>query len=178
MSSPLILTLKLEAIAFDRLDALRKRHFPAERNFLPAHVTLFHALPADQNSAIQQTLQAVCAETPALPLAFPTLRFLGKGVAVAIDCPELIRLRQRLTTDWHDWLSAQDRQPYRPHVTIQNKVRPDEARRLYDDLASVWEPLTARGEGLLLWRYLGGPWELVSEFAFVEPIEPSVGQAG
>jgi hypothetical protein len=83
-----------------------------------------------------------------------------------VDAPELTRLRRRLATLWNEWLSAQDRQGYRPHVTIQNKVPSDQARRLYDQLAAEWEPFTGQGEGLLLWRYMGGPWEHAGEFLF------------
>jgi 2'-5' RNA ligase len=160
------LTLKLDPIAFDLLDQLRKQHFPPDRNFLPAHITLFHALPGDQQSAIQQTLQSVCAQTSPVPLLLPKLRFLGKGTAVEVDSPELVQLQSQLAETWDGWLTAQDRQRYRPHVTIQNKVAPDTARQLYNQLLNTWEPAHGRGEGLLLWHYKGGPWDLVNEFTF------------
>lgn len=85
-----------------------------------------------------------------------------------IECPDLVILRRQFAADWQPWLSPQDRQGYRPHVTIQNKVTPDEARRLYEKLMLSWQPLSGWGKGLLLWRYLGGPWELVDEFQFQE----------
>lgn len=167
--SPFIVTLKLDTIAFNRLNELRQQHFPPERNFLAAHVTLFHSLPSNQEAAIRQTLQN-CLPTSALPLRFPKLRSLSKGVAVEIDCPDLIRLHQQLAESWQTWLSAQDRQPYRPHVTVQNKVAAEEARHLYDRLSKDWKPLDGQGEGLLLWRYKGGPWEMAGEFSFTENI--------
>jgi 2'-5' RNA ligase len=163
---PLILTLKLDQHAFDVLDALRARHFPPERNFLPAHVTLFHALPGDQEQAIAATLHELCAETTALHLSFPKLRLLGKGVAVEIESADLIKLRKYLIRVWDMWLGMQDRQGFRPHVTIQNKVTPATARRLFDELRRTWQLFDGRGEALLLWRYRGGPWELVDEFTF------------
>lgn len=163
---PFILTLKLEPSAFARFNDLRQQHFPPERNFLPAHITLFHALPGDQQAALAETLQDRCAASPPIPLAFPQLRFLGRGVAANIDSPLLVRLRKQLATDWAPWLTTQDRQGYRPHITIQNKVAPEVARSLYNRLAPTWTPFTAQGEALLLWRYLGGPWDLVEEFAF------------
>lgn len=164
---PLILTLKLDASAFARLDALRQAHFPPERNFLSAHITLFHALPGDQEEAIRQTLQRICTATPLIPLAFPTVRSLGRGVAVVVESPPLLDLRRRLATTWHDWLGAQDRQRYQPHVTIQNKVTGVVARQLYEQLAASWQPFSGQGEGLSLWRYQGGPWESVAEFPFL-----------
>jgi len=164
---PLILTLKLDASAFARLDALRQAHFPPERNFLSAHITLFHALPGDQEAAIRQTLQSICAATPVIPLAFPTVRSLGRGVAIRVESPPLLLdLRRRLATTWHDWLGAQDRQRYQPHVTIQNKVTAEVARHLYAQLTATWGAFRGQGEGLLLWRYRGGPWEQVADFPF------------
>lgn len=164
--SPLILTLKLNSAAFQILDDLRQQHFPRERSFLPAHVTMFHALPGDQEAAIVQTLERVCSQTPVLPLHFPKLRFLGRGIAVELDCSALIDLRKQLATGWADWLTQQDQQGYRPHVTIQNKVDSIEARQLYTVLDRTWKPFDGYGEGVLLWRYQGGPWNFVQEFPF------------
>lgn len=166
MRPPLILTLKLDASAFSVLDELRRQHFPPERNFLSAHVTLFHKLPGEHEQSIHQTLQSFCMITTTMEVSFPSLRFLGKGVAVELQCPALLQLRRQLAVEWKAWLSAQDRQGYRPHVTIQNKVLPEQARRLYDHLCDDWRMLSAHGEGLLLWRYLSGHWELVQEFSF------------
>lgn len=165
---PLVLTLLADDNAFDFFDGLRRAHFPPERNFLPAHITLFHHLPGDQEPSIRETLQTVCEQTEVLRLNFPNVRFLGRGVAVAVDCPELVLLRRRLAAVWDGWLGRQDRQTYLPHVTIQNKVEPEEARRLYGRLSAGWEGFAGRGRGLLLWRYVGGPWELSAEFRFRE----------
>ena len=45
---PLIVTLKLDAASFARLDGLRRTHFPAAINRLSAHLTLFHHLPGER----------------------------------------------------------------------------------------------------------------------------------
>lgn len=164
--SPLVLTLKLDFQTFDFFDRLRQHHFPADRNFLPAHITLFHRLVDDQAVPIRQTIHEYCSHTPALTLTFPNLRSLGGGVAVEVACNELIELRQQLAKTWHDRLTRQDQQSYRPHITIQNKVPSDVAQHLYADLSNSWKLLEGRGEGLLLWYYQGGPWELVEEFPF------------
>lgn len=163
---PLILTLKLDQTTFEQVNTLRQQYFPAERNFISAHVTLFHALPGDQESAISQYLQRLCTQTSSIALSLPTLRFLGNGVAIELVSPELMQLRQTLAESWSDWLSAQDQQGYRPHITIQNKVAALEAQRVYGQLLEQWQPLQGYGEGLLLWHYQGGPWTLASEFSF------------
>lgn len=165
-SPPLIVTLALDTESFALFDSLRQAHFPPERNLLPAHVTLFHALPGEEAEAVRDTLAEVCAAIAPLPLVFPKVRSLGKGVAVEVDSPELLAVRKKLAAGWEAWLTPQDRQPYRPHVTVQNKVTPDEAKRLFAHLSAAWTPRTGTGLGLLLWRYVGGPWEPAGEFPF------------
>lgn len=168
-AAPLVLTLKLDRASFATLNELRQRHFPRARNVLPAHLTLFHALPGAEERSIRAELSAICPTVPVMPLGFPRPLSLGRGVAIAVECPPLRELRAQLAREWAGWLTAQDRQPLRPHVTIQNKVEPDLARRLYAELADGWRPFEGTGEGLLLWRYVGGPWEGVGEFGFAAP---------
>ena len=160
---PLVLTLGLDPDTFVALDRLRRAHFPPERNVLPAHLTLFHALPGEREADVRAALAdaAVCAP---LPLTFAGVRSLGRGVAVVVKGAELVALRRHLAAAFGAWLTPQDRQPYRPHVTVQNKAAPDAARRLLEGLSAGWVAFAGRGESLLLWRYLGGPWELAEEF--------------
>jgi 2'-5' RNA ligase len=166
--APLVLTLKLDQSTFDRVNTLRQQHFPPERNFLPAHITLFHALPGNQVLPIRQQLQTLCSDISKIPLQFPQLRFLGKGVAIECFCLDLVQLQKNLMQSWKNWLTPQDQQNYRPHVTIQNKVTPEAARKLYDKMSKNWHPFEGNGEGLLLWYYRGGPWELAGEFSFLK----------
>jgi hypothetical protein len=169
-SQPLILTLKLDHTSFTTFDRLRKQHFPPERNVIPAHITLFHTLPASEEGQLLSALQEVSAQTPILDLHFPGVQFLGGGVAIEVESPGLLSVRKRLASTWAPWLSAQDQAGYRPHITIQNKVSAREARQLYVDLRTSWQPFSGTGEGLLLWAYLGGPWELITTFSFLEKL--------
>jgi len=167
MPAPFIVSLGLDKHSLEFLSELRQKHFPPERNHLKAHVTLFHALPGEEEARLRRDLCAMCAQTRALPLAFPALRFIGRGIAVDIECAPLIRLRAQLAKDWSQLLGPQDAQGWKhPHVTIQNKVAPEAARTLFDSLSTDWKPFEGTGEGLGLWRYLGGPWELVEEWKF------------
>lgn len=75
-------------------------------------------------------------------------------------------VREQLADRWGSWLTRQDQQGYRPHVTIQNKVAKDEARSLYEALSPEWQPLTGSALGLELWRYAGGPWAFAGSFGF------------
>lgn len=165
-AEPLILTLKLDAASFRLFDDLRRAHFPAERNLIPAHVTLFHHLPGPQAEAIRGDLRRVCRDTEPFPIEVNAIKSLGRGVAYHLRSRALDELRDRLSDLWFDWLLPQDRQGFRPHVTVQNKVEPKLAKETLTLLQAGFTPFTARGEGLLLWRYLGGPWESVAETPF------------
>lgn len=165
-AAPLILTLRFDRATFARLDGLRRAHFPPERNHIPAHLTLFHALPGEAKEEILDNLHVACAGTAPLALRITGPRSLGRGVALEVEAPGLAALRRLLAQQWRPWLTPQDAQGFRPHVTIQNKVAPDEARALLDAMTPTFEPWEARGEGLLLWHYRGGPWEAAAELPF------------
>lgn len=156
--APLILTLALHADDQARFERLRRLHFPPDRNLIPAHVTLFHHLPGQEVEAARDAIEARCAAPP-FPVAVSGLRFLGRGVAYALEAPALAALRADLAREWAGWLTLQDRQGWRPHVTIQNKAPPEAARALHANLQAAFTPFTVRAEGLDLWRYLGGPWK-------------------
>ncbi|WP_233491212.1 2'-5' RNA ligase family protein [Blastococcus sp. TBT05-19] len=159
------MTLLLEADAQARFDRLRAEHFPPERNHLAAHVTLFHALPGEQVDAVRADL-AAAADRDAFDVAVTGLRFLGRGVAYALESAELAAVRRGLAAGWEPWLTPQDRQRHAPHVTVQNKVDPAVARALHERLLAGFTPWTARARGLGLWRYLGGPWAPVGDHPF------------
>ncbi|WP_159995766.1 2'-5' RNA ligase family protein [Roseomonas sp. 18066] len=162
-TAPLILTLTLDPASFARLDALRRAHFPPERNQLPAHLTLFHALPGEALAEIRANLAVLASGTPPMALRFAGLRSLGRGTAVVVESPALAALRGMLVGAWHSRLTPQDRQGFRPHVTIQNFVTPDAARDLVAEGLQAFE---GQGTGMGLWHYRGGPWEAVEEFEF------------
>ncbi|WP_036337531.1 2'-5' RNA ligase family protein [Modestobacter caceresii] len=165
MPSPLIVTLLLDDAAQQRFDRLRAAHFPPERNHVQAHVTLFHALPGEHRAAIGREL-AVVAARPAFDVAVTGVRFLGRGVALDLASSELTALRKGLADAFDPWLTRQDRQWSRPHVTVQNKVAPEAARALHAELTASFVPETVTARGLGLWRYLGGPWAAEAEFPF------------
>jgi 2'-5' RNA ligase len=150
----------------ERFDRLRELHFPKERNYLNAHLTLFHKLPGEHQAAISADLQDLCQQQVPLTLKATGLRFLGRGVAYELSSPGLLALRRDLAKRWHPWLGAQDRQGFKPHVTVQNKVSPEMARALHGQLQATFAPFEVEGLGLSLWRYLDGPWELVRTYPF------------
>lgn len=167
-SAPLILTTTLDEGAQAFFDELRRRHFPAARNFLSAHVTLFHALPSEHRVEVEELVRAAARRAP-LVVEVTGVRFLGRGVAYELRSPELLEVRGALARRWSTWLTPQDRARFSPHVTIQNKVSPAEARRLFEELRASFAPRTIVAEGLALWRYRGGPWSPVAAIPFTAP---------
>jgi 2'-5' RNA ligase len=165
-TAPLILTLAMDEPAFDWFDDLRRRWFPPERNRVPAHLTLFHNLPGAELDAVQAVVRAMCAATGPMTLQVCGPHSLGRGVAYRLHSPELAAFRAVLADAFDPWLTPQDRQGFRPHVTVQNKVEPDEARLALEQLQAEFEPFDVLGEGVCIWRYLGGPWEALDRIAF------------
>ncbi len=166
MHLPFILTLTLDPEAFGFFNGLRRKHFPPERNLIPAHLTLFHHLPGNQLDHVVGTIEAVAADTSAMTLAVIGLSRLGGGVAYRLDAAELLSLHRRLAGAFAAWLTPQDRQKFSPHVMIQNKVPPSVAGALHEAMSRCFTPFAARAIGLDLWRYLGGPWQHAGHFAF------------
>ncbi|MGF9756273.1 2'-5' RNA ligase family protein [Microvirga sp. 0TCS3.31] len=168
-TAPLILTLQLDERSFAFFDAQRRRYFPPERNFIPAHLTLFHALPGEQLANIRNDIEAAISDQQPFTLDVTGLRSLGRGVAYTLESSELGKMRCHLALRWNNWLKPQDRQNHNPHVTVQNKVDPTQVRALMEDLSETFEPFQATGAALDLWWYRGGPWEKVQTFHFAAP---------
>ena len=166
--SPLILTLQLEPAAQARFDAERRAHFPPERNHLAAHLTLFHHLPGERERGVIEAITALARTMPPPEVAVTGVRFTGRGVAYVLESEALTAFRGRLAKGFEPDLTAQDRQGWRPHVTVQNKVTPDKARALHADLQAGFAPFRFTAPATQLWRYLGGPWEAVARLAFGE----------
>lgn len=163
---PLILTLQMDDAAFARFEALRQRHFPGALNLIPAHATLFHHLPGEKEAEVTETIAAFADDAPAPEIAVTGLRFTGRGVAYVLDSPALVAFWERLAKTFEASLTPQDRQGWRPHVTVQNKAEPGTARALHAELEADFVPFRFQAPGVLLWRYHGGPWEPLAALLF------------
>ena len=80
-------------------------------------------------------------------------------MAIFLRSPQLATLREMLASEWEPWLIDQDRAGFRPHVTIQNNVPDQMARKTLREIAVTFRVPPIRGIGLHLWRYRDGPWE-------------------
>ena len=162
---PLIVTLQLDEKTFAFFDALRKVHFPPERNFLSAHLTLFHHLPSGEKSIREDLRQWSSSQAP-LDLQVTEVKSTGNGVAYKIESPALLQLHRQMQERWKAWLTPQDKQRLWPHVTVQNNVPAEKAKDTLKQLKESFQPFGAKGVGFGLWVYEGGPWRFVETFAF------------
>jgi 2'-5' RNA ligase len=162
--NPLILTLRLDEVSQQFFDERRALYFPAARNFLKAHLTLFHKLPdSSQTIDLLRSLSV-----PGFTLQVTGLINLGAGVAYQLESNKLKSIHQTLRTQLTTLLSPQDKQGFRPHITIQNKTTPAAAKALLEELTSNFKPFAIHAVGLDLWEYLGGPWAHRMYFPFLD----------
>lgn len=165
MTHPIIVTATFGDGDNGWLQDLRRTHFPPVRNQVPAHLTLFHHLPPGVEGELARRLAAATAASP------PDARIagvinLGRGTALRVESEALAAIRADLADAFHGLLTPQDRAPWRPHVTIQNKVEPRMAKALQQQLRAGLEPRPLAIRGLTSWHYLSGPWEEIRSHAF------------
>ena len=147
-------------------DALRREHFPAERNQLDAHLTLFHHLPPSAADELKHRLMQETRGVRAPQARVGGLMSLGRGVAYRIEAPALTAIRARLAEAFAGLLMPQDAGGWRPHVTVQNKVSPAIAKLLLAQLSRDFRARDVEIAGLGAWWYRGGPWEPLSRHMF------------
>lgn len=165
LNKPLIVTAELAAADFAWLNDLRRRHFPVERNHLPAHLTMFHAIPPSAEAELRQILKTIARLPP--PRAWVAgVMDLGGGAAFRIGSDELSAIRAEIADLLRGLLTAQDAAGWSAHVTIQNKASAREAKALIRALGHSFDNRPVRITGIGLHRYMNGPWETLRTFPF------------
>ena len=164
-AGPLIVTATFGADDFGWLEGLRRRHFPPELNQVPVHLTLFHHLAPALEGELRARLGAM-ARAPRPAALVTGIMDLGRGTAFRVQSEALEELRAELAEIFRGMLTPQDQAPWRPHVTIQNKVERREAVALQQELRAAALPRPLAIHGLASWRYLGGPWEALRTYPF------------
>ena len=162
---PLVITLALDPVAQQRFDGERAALFPAGRTAVGAHVTLFHAVPGQLEPTVRADLAEVCARAP-FTVAVTEVTALGRGAGYRLRAAGLDDVHAQLRRRWQADLTAQDRQGFRPHVTVQNKADVETARRTVAQLRAAFHPFEVGAIGLDLWRYDGGPWTPLASVPF------------
>jgi hypothetical protein len=166
LPAPIILTAQLGPSDQAWANTLRRLHFPPERNFLNAHVTLFHHLPPGILPEIKSLLGRIAKEYPPPVSHLTEVMNLGRGVAYRIYSPALMRIRDELAERFHGILFPQDQAQPRLHITVQNKVEPHISKALFCELNAQFTPRSVSITGLSAYYYRGGPWEAIQTWTF------------
>lgn len=142
------------------------RTSPPSGTGCPRILTLFHHLPPSLLGEVKRLLSAEARMTMQPTARVSRLLPLGRGVALAVESPGLVAIRARLAEALAGSLTPQDRGGWRPHITIQNKASPSEARALLQALQKDFEPQPLGIAGLAMYWYRGGPWEPIASYRF------------
>lgn len=164
MVPPLIITLQIDASAQAFFSGQRKLYFPAHINYLDAHLTLFHKLPAD-DILIDETIELLC-KRKSFSMEVTGIKNIGKGVVYTIYSPELQQLHKQMQLDFSNILIPKDKGKLWPHITVQNKVTANKATVLHQALSKSFKPFCIEATGIATWLYLKGPWQKKAEFLF------------
>lgn len=163
--TPVIVTALMGPSDFGWANGIRCRHFPPERNHIPAHISLFHHLPPARLDELTQMMRDLATEPP--PQArLSQVMLLGRGVAFRVESPDLLAMREHIAQAFEHDLIPQDQGSPRLHITVQNKVEPAVAKALHVALSVDFRPRPLTITGLAAWYYLGGPWELATQAKF------------
>ena len=162
--APLIVTAELPHDLHRWATGLRTQYFPPERNYLEAHVTLFHALPGQCLPEFRTVLKRIAAEEAPPAARLEGIMSLGGGTALKLSSPEMLHIRDRIADNFTGMLTRQDQHAPRLHVTIQNKVTSAQAKALQAELSV--EPRSLRFRAVAAHYYRGGPWERIREWPF------------
>jgi hypothetical protein len=165
MNGPIIVTATFGNGDNGWIQSLRQMHYPRELNRVPAHLTLFRQLPPSLERELGQRL-AAHARAAAPQAWIGGVMDLGEGSALTVRSEELEDIREDLASALHGLLMPQDQTAWHPHVTVQNKVEPKEARKLQQAMRGRYEGRPLAIKGLAMWRYLDGPWEAVRDYPF------------
>ncbi|WP_349356528.1 2'-5' RNA ligase family protein [Sphingosinicella terrae] len=147
------------------IQQMRREHYPADLNRVPAHLTLFRQLPPSAEGELSARLAQVAAAPPPRA-AIAGIVDLGGGTALRVVSDALEAIHAELAETLHGLLTPQDQAPWRPHVTVQNKVEPRLARQLQQQLRATFEPRPLAVRALATWRYRDGPWDKVRDYPF------------
>lgn len=164
--SPLVLSLAMDPESFARTNAWRTRYYPANRNYLTAHITLYHSIPGTLQDWSLAELKKIAEDTEAFPLEFQAWERNSGYVGIKIEETRLLQLKARLDDVFRDHLLLQDKQRLKPHVTVTNKVTLQEAKLCAEELARDFVPWTGEALGFHLAIYRKGPWEALASLPF------------
>lgn len=164
--TPHLVLAVLPAAVQARLDALRRAHYPAERNRVPAHCTLFHAVPGMVAAELSALLARLTATTPPPRARIDRVIDLDGGTALALVSADLIDVRDMLADHFHGLLTGGDAVAPRFHITVQNKVERRAAHILQAELTATWRATDTTIPSIAVHRVVDGAWQPVGVWRF------------
>jgi hypothetical protein len=164
--APFIVTADLPPDILAWADSLRRAHYPAHRNKLEAHVTLFHSFAPSLREELRGVLARMAGEYAPPEAQLNGIMRLGGGTALAIESPGMLLIREHIAEHFHGALTAQDSHAPRLHITIQNKVSRQEAKTLQQELSAMLQPRKFAFRGLGLHLYRETHWEALGRWSF------------
>lgn len=163
--APLLVTAELPPEVLAWADALRRAHYPPDRNRLRAHVTLFHGIPPSAGPEVRDTLSEFARRAP--PEARVSgIMDLGTGTAFAVESPGMVSIHAELADLFHGIIQQKDDRELRLHITIQNKVSSRETQALQDQLKDLALPGRFHFSGFGLYFWDGALWGLERVYPF------------
>lgn len=165
-NAPIIITATMGKADQIWADSLRAAHYPAERNVVKAHITLFQHLPPLHLPEIKKRLAAIAREFAPPTAMLSDVMLLARGVAYRVECPDLLMMRDALAEGLTGLLTPQDQARPRLHITVQNKVEPVVAKALYAKLSADFRPRSFTITGLSAYYYREGPWDAIQNWSF------------
>lgn len=164
--APFIVTAQLPPGILAWADGLRREHYPAHRNKLQAHVTLFHSFAPSLREELRNVLARMAGEYAPPNARVDGVMPLGGGTALFIESSGMLEIRERIAEHFHGALTAQDSHAPRLHITIQNKVPREEAKALQRTLESTLQPRKFAFHGLEMHLYRETYWEPLGRWVF------------
>jgi len=161
----LLVTAELPPDVLGWADALRREHYPPGRMRLGAHVTLFHALPPSAEETVRRALGDL-ARSPPPEARISGVMDLDEGTAFAIDSEPLVAIHAEMGERLYGFVQQKDNHRLRPHITIQNKVRLEDARKLQRQLRASLAPRAFRFRGFGLYKWRDELWQQEHVYAF------------
>lgn len=161
----LLIVAELPPEVFAWAGALRRLHYPPDRNRLGAHVTLFHGLPPSARSEVVALLRELaCGLAP--EAAIGGLMDLGDGTAFVVASPAMLDMHATMASRLHGLVQQKDARPPRLHITVQAKVAAAQARALQRKLKDEPVPPAFRFRGLGLYGWSGDLWRQMCLYPF------------
>lgn len=172
LGTPLVVTAQLPREIFLWANRLREEFYPAHRDRVPAHVTLFRTLPPSAEQEIRSDLGAMARLTSSgdarggISATIGRAKARGESLFLLVESPRLVDVRDGLAQRLQGLLPAQDQHRPELHITLCNGVKAKETRALERQLNVDSLVRQFRFEGLALHRYRAGHWESLALFRF------------